>query len=604
MKKTRKKITSYEDMVAAYYGKPPHTRTYRCHEKFQKQKNGGISVSKSFDNGEVLVQSTKPIEEYVVQSSVEEPQFEEYVISKSMAATNWPPQDVTDISFEMLPSVESNPANDLRVDILNPIQDSNSSDSPADQVYASAKSTEDPVAVVYVGEEKKPKISEDELLADMKSILNGEKVYDPVSKQTVNRDQLGKQTSQAQNAQPFQQGSARTQSKEPSQPEFKNEHAIFDRIAQSMEYANAYDMGTMELDNRFSDFDRLFDYEEESKTKKRKGPDKKNDRDLKVGNEEFIQDLDGIRQKAGDIQHAIVDNAKKMAEDAREASKSETVEGKNEQSNLSFGKIVNPPDERTVVSNTTAIPYRWICKIEPTFKHPDTGNEISFVPGTGLLIGPRHILTAAHVVESIVQTTGATNKRQWQKAVKVKLTPGSNGTGNEPFGSYTTSNYLILPAWSSAQNIDNRHNDFAVIVLNEDIGFKKFASLNNQSLGHFGDTVNGVSTHFTTLVPDIIKGITVETAGYPHDIPNTQLGKQWRVTGNIQAFPNDDPVFLHTMDTEVGQSGSPIWKEDKNTGEKILVGIHNGFITNASGTRNFGVMMTANIINQIVKWLA
>src|SRR5205085_1695657 len=151
----------------------------------------------------------------------------------------------------------------------------------------------------------------------------------------------------------------------------------------------------------------------------------------------------------------------------------------------------------------------------------------------------------------------------------------------------------------SGQNINNRHDDFAVIVLTEDIGFKKFGSLNNQPLGHFGDTVNGVSTHFTTLVPDIIKGITVETAGYPHDIPDTQLGKQWRATGNIQAFPNDDPVFLHTMDTGEGQSGSPIWKEDRTTREKILVGIHNGSISNASGSNNFGVMMTANIVSQV-----
>jgi V8-like Glu-specific endopeptidase len=601
MKKKRKKIASYEELIAGYYGKPLHHHhpNRHQHDYDKKLNTGPISVSKSFDNGEVLVQNTAPIEEYVVQSSITEPEFEEYVISRSMSQADWS-KDITDISFEMLPPTETKAADELRVDILNPLQDTGSYGSANDQLYSVAKSSEEPVAVLYVDEEKKPKLSDDELLADMKSILNGEKVYDPMSKQMVNKDQIGKQ--QPSRPQPQQQ-TARTQSNEVQQPEFKNEHAIFDRIAQSMQYANAYDLGTIELENRFSDFDRLSDYEEQAKNKKKNSMSQQAGDDVGVGNEDFIQDLDAIRKQATDIQHAVVQNAKRMGDDAREASKPESEERKNEQDNLSFGKIVIPPDERTVVSDTTVMPHRWICKIEPTFKHPDTGNEIPFAPGTGLLIGPRHILTAAHVIENIIQTTGATNTVQWQKAVRVKIIPGSNGTGNEPFGSYYTSIYRVLPSWTSAQSINNRHDDFAVIILNEDIGFKKFASLNNQPLGHFGDTVNGVSTHFTTLVPDIIKGITVATAGYPHDIPNTQLGKQWSAKGTIQAFPNDDPVFLHTMDTGEGQSGSPIWKDDRNTHEKILVGIHNGSINTAAGAKNFGVMMSANIVNQVVRWI-
>jgi V8-like Glu-specific endopeptidase len=606
MKKTRNKVTSYEDMISSYYGKAPQERKYKFHHRFHHHKHKDLVVSKSFDNGEVLVQNMNPVEEYVVQSSVEEPQFEEYVVSKSMAsATGWSPEDITDVSFEMVPPVESNPVSDLQVDLLDPLKEGNVSESKTDAEFASAKSTDDPVAVVYVDEEKKPKISEDELLADMKSILNGEKVYDPLTKQTVSREQLGNQNSRPP------QPASKKQADEPPQPEFKNEHAIFDRIAQSMQYANAYDMGTMELDNRFSDFDRLFDYEEEGKNKKKKASGKE-DQDLKTGNEEFIQDLDAIRQQASGIQHAVVGNAKKMADDFRDASKSESEEvipanladeGNSDQTNLSFGKIVNLPDDRTVVTDTSAIPYRWICKIEPTFKHPDTGNEIPFAPGTGLLIGPRHILTAAHVVENFIDTT-VTNKHQWQKAVKVKITPGANGTGSEPFGSYFTTTYFILPAWSSGQNVNNRHDDFAVLVLNEDIGFKKFASLQNRPFGHFGDAAAGGNTHMTTLVPDIIKGVPVETAGYPHDNANTQSGKQWKTMGTIQAFPNDDPVFLHTMDTGLGQSGSPIWKNDNNTGEKILVGIHNGSVPTDSGQKNFGVMMTSNIVNQVIKWLA
>src|SRR5512133_1738674 len=137
MKKTRKKVTSYEDMIASYYGKPPHVKTYHFHDRFHTHHKGGVVVSQSFDNGEVLVQHTNPFEEYVVQSSVEEPVFEEYVVSKGMSVADLQPEDVTDVSFEMVPPVESNPVNDLHVDVLNPLEDSG---KPDVQNFASAKS--------------------------------------------------------------------------------------------------------------------------------------------------------------------------------------------------------------------------------------------------------------------------------------------------------------------------------------------------------------------------------------------------------------------------------------------------------------------------------
>jgi uncharacterized protein YycO len=42
----------------------------------------------------------------------------------------------------------------------------------------------------------------------------------------------------------------------------KNEHAIFDKISQSMQYANSYDLGSIDLENRFESFDREMDKEE------------------------------------------------------------------------------------------------------------------------------------------------------------------------------------------------------------------------------------------------------------------------------------------------------------------------------------------------------
>jgi V8-like Glu-specific endopeptidase len=265
--------------------------------------------------------------------------------------------------------------------------------------------------------------------------------------------------------------------------------------------------------------------------------------------------------------------------------------------------VVMPPDERTPVLDTLIIPNRWICKIEPVFKHPDTGTEIAFEPGSGLLIGPRHILTAAHVIENEIRTRGATNKVQWQKAVKVKVVPGANGAQDEPFGSYVSADFLITQPWSTGQNLNNRHHDFAIIRLEEDVSSKRFSKINNAPFGYWSDINFGGGTHLTTVVPQVFKDKLVETAGYPRVAPTGPAGKQWSAKGSIVPFPHDNPVFIHTMDTEVGQSGSPIWMDDSATGKKYLIGIHNGAITGANGVvNNFGVMMTSDIIKQVLSW--
>ena len=45
-----------------------------------------------------------------------------------------------------------------------------------------------------------------------------------------------------------------------------NEHAFFDQLAASMEYANAYDLGTVELQQqKFDDFDRMATLQEKVK---------------------------------------------------------------------------------------------------------------------------------------------------------------------------------------------------------------------------------------------------------------------------------------------------------------------------------------------------
>lgn len=122
--------------------------------------------------------------------------------------------------------------------------------------------------------------SSDEFMADMQAILTGKKRFDPEEKKI-----------QAQNPQP----SLQTSTPEENQftpLEAKNEHAIFDKIAQSMRFANAYDLGSMDLEKRFSAFDQASEIpKHKTKTTTELAFNSEN-----TSAADFLKDLDEVRQ--------------------------------------------------------------------------------------------------------------------------------------------------------------------------------------------------------------------------------------------------------------------------------------------------------------------
>ena len=123
--------------------------------------------------------------------------------------------------------------------------------------------------------------TDNDFLADMQSILTGQKVFDPASKKTVDKGAVAPPGRPA--------------------PDAKNDQAIFDRIAQSMQYANAYDLGSIELENRFADFDEMSDRQERVATARKAATGTTGNgaaAPAPVGNEEFLRDLDEIRTPA------------------------------------------------------------------------------------------------------------------------------------------------------------------------------------------------------------------------------------------------------------------------------------------------------------------
>lgn len=93
--------------------------------------------------------------------------------------------------------------------------------------------------------------SEDEFLADMQAILSGQKAYDPFNKTLTDRHGVGRPADARADPPAPPRGQPA-----PRIPAAGDGHDIFQRIAQSMEYAGAYDLGPIELENRFAEFDR------------------------------------------------------------------------------------------------------------------------------------------------------------------------------------------------------------------------------------------------------------------------------------------------------------------------------------------------------------
>ena len=275
-------------LIANYYGKPLRRGKKRC-------RPVASAVTMSYDTGEVLPQrqvDREPFEEYVVAKSLSEETFEEYVLGDVSAEA-----PVATASSLHIPRAEAvNVAQEYEVDILQTLGGDSCCSQPSapapQPAYAtgSARRALPPAtaqslsAPTQTGRVKPGKPDEDEFVKDMEAILSGKMLYDPVSK-TKTKDAVSRAPQPA-----------------PEQPQPPaNEQAIFDRIAQSMEYANKYDLGTLEIENRFSDFDRISELQEKSK---RDAKLKKNQKtsgiptvNPTVDSADFLHDLDAIKRQ-------------------------------------------------------------------------------------------------------------------------------------------------------------------------------------------------------------------------------------------------------------------------------------------------------------------
>ena len=295
---------SFDELIRNYYGRGSTSdlrdvarvgelfaRYYGARTKKQSSARPA-AVTMSVDDGEVLKQNgTGGPVEYVIGQSVAVTNFEEYILgSGAVPGQSTSPVTKTEVR-DPIDAIDAGALRESQVDVLQPLRDS----GPASPVVGKSAPTE-PVSVqppaypVETGTSQ-AKSTDDEFIADMQSILSGQKVFDPVTRRTTDKETLR------------QAASGEDAGRNPAGQDVRNRQAIFDQIAQTMQYANAYDLGTVELENRFTKFDELAELQQkaaETKKAAAKLPDgKTSSPSLTVDSEDFLKDLEAIRKERG-----------------------------------------------------------------------------------------------------------------------------------------------------------------------------------------------------------------------------------------------------------------------------------------------------------------
>lgn len=233
-------------------------------------------------------------------------------------------------------------------------------------------------------------------------------------------------------------------------------------------------------------------------------------------------DVNGIRIRRGGFSGAFLAGMLAIISCASEAARAEAVYPP-------AAAAVYGTDDRQLVSDTRQFPYSAIGRVEIWYGW-------NFQVASGVMIGRSVALTAGHVADAA------------SSRASVEFVPGATAN-TEPFGRAKVIKAIPAPRW--AVYADDGY-DMAILVLDRPIG---------DSTGYFRIAVQ----------PDsFFEGLVLTSAGYPSDLGLSM----YKVSGN--ALRMDGNVLLHYLDSEPGQSGSPMWYGGNDPASARLVAILEG----------------------------
>jgi N-acetyl-anhydromuramyl-L-alanine amidase AmpD/V8-like Glu-specific endopeptidase len=222
------------------------------------------------------------------------------------------------------------------------------------------------------------------------------------------------------------------------------------------------------------------------------------------------------------------------------------------------------------VLDTRVMPHSAVCQI----RVPD-GSAEGGLHGSGFFIGPRLIMTAAHVV----------NGQSELIVVRGKNGGGTAGA-NEPFGRFKVKTF-------------RPHGSYGTHGSDFDIALIQVPAANAVGAGQYFDLVE----ELTQSRPEGVVVSGYAARWYANDLiehfvnETIDPNRQHLMGGHIRELPTDE-TFSYNIQTLGGTSGSPVyWIEDTGAGPQAhLVGVH---VAAHDATTNLGCRITANKLTWI-----
>jgi len=297
-------------------------------------------------------------------------------------------------------------------------------------------------------------------------------------------------------------------------------------------------------------------------------------------------------------------------------------------------------DQRVLVADPLDVPHRWICALDVYFDTSSLprGTKIhDHTRATGVLIGPRHVLTARHVIEPTPITVDGT--AYTPPVTRIRVTPGRCGDNRKPpvadawmKDKLAASAFQLLPPGQTSGRGTRIHPDYALLVLDRDLAaapHKRF-----KRLGYWGEDPALAELRVVDL--DRAPASDVTVAGYPGDtcgkiillrkeraagkaseadvdraVKKTQrneahlwASRMWHASGPATVQKRFETLH-YAVDTFSAQSGAPVFQ--KSGGVWQLLAVHNrpgsvGADSNAV-VDNEGSAVTGRMLRELCGWI-